>query len=240
MKILVTNDDGIQASGIRKLAQAAKKFGEVVVVAPAGQCSAMSHRITLGVGIEVKEVSDFPVEGVRAFSVGGTPADCVKVALEYLEIKPDVVLSGVNKGYNAGVDIAYSGTVAAAMEALLKGIPAIAFSRAYQDESFELVEQELLPIMEKLLQKPAGKDKIWNVNFPACAPEECKGILWDRSIAKIEMHPDVYRVVEEDEDSHSVMLDGAPRKEYEEGTDLHALQSGYISIGTITNMILGQ
>ena len=108
MRILVVNDDGIKAEGIRRLAACAKKFGEVWVVAPARQCSAMSQRITVRENLEVRK-ADFPVMGVKAYSVDGTPADCVKVALNHLlPEKPDTVFSGINEGYNEGYDILYS------------------------------------------------------------------------------------------------------------------------------------
>ena len=120
MRILITNDDGINAIGIHKLAEMAKKLGEVWVVAPEGQCSAMSQKITVSDKIRLAKAPDFPVSGVKAYRLGGTPADCVKVAVEYLMTeKPDVVFSGINNGYNAGIEVSYSGTVAAAMEALL-------------------------------------------------------------------------------------------------------------------------
>ena len=132
-KILLVNDDGIRADGLAFLARLASRLGEVTVAAPDSQCSAMSHRITVHGELTVKKVS-FPVPEVTAYSVSGTPADCVKVALHYLlSEKPDIVFSGINRGYNAGVDILYSGTVGAAMEALVNGIPAIAFSNEAND-----------------------------------------------------------------------------------------------------------
>ena len=129
MRILVVNDDGIGSAGICCLADLAMQLGEVWVAAPEGQCSAMSHRISVYGAINVKRENDFPVRGVRAYRIGGTPSDCVKVALDHLmPEKPDLVFSGINHGYNVGVDILYSGTVGAAMEALVNGIPAMAFS----------------------------------------------------------------------------------------------------------------
>ena len=104
-KILITNDDGIQSDGIIRLARAAKKYGKVWVVAPDGQRSAMSHRITLRETIEFFPV-DFPVEGVHAYASTGTPADCVRFGiLNIVKEKPDYVFSGINYGYNSGTDI---------------------------------------------------------------------------------------------------------------------------------------
>ena len=126
MRILIVNDDGIRSPGLISLAKMAVQLGEVWVVAPDNQCSAMSQRISVFGSIHVREVLDFPVEHVQAWSISGSPADCVKVALSYvMKEKPDVVFSGINNGYNVGVDILYSGTVGAAVEALVNGIPAI-------------------------------------------------------------------------------------------------------------------
>ena len=149
MRILVVNDDGIKAPGIKRLVQMAAGLGEVWVVAPAAQCSAMSHRITVRGDLEVKPY-DFPATGVTAYSVWGTPADCVKVALGCLMTeKPDIVFSGINAGYNVGRDILYSGTIGAAMEALCWGVPAIAFSVAEEDEC-EVLNTYLEPVAKEL------------------------------------------------------------------------------------------
>ena len=128
MKILISNDDSIHAPGIALLAKVAMEFGEVTVMAPAQQCSAMSQRLTVFNDLKLEKVEDFPVPVHAAYKVDGTPADCVKVALHYvLEEKPDYVFSGINDGYNVGYDISYSGTLGAAFEAVKNGVPAIAF-----------------------------------------------------------------------------------------------------------------
>ena len=121
--ILIVNDDGIESYGIAKLAAMAANFGDVWVVAPEGQCSGMSQRLTIFSELNVQE-REFPATVRAAYSVSGTPADCVKVALKsLLPVWPDYVFSGINAGFNAGYDIAYSGTVGAAMEAVLHDIP---------------------------------------------------------------------------------------------------------------------
>ena len=129
MKILVVNDDSIHSPGIALLAKAAMELGEVTVVASAHQCSAMSQKITICGDMRVDKVEDFPVPVKAAYKVDGTPVDCVKIALQYLlEERPDYVFSGINDGYNTGFDIAYSGTMGAAFEAVMNGVPAMAFS----------------------------------------------------------------------------------------------------------------
>ncbi len=121
----------IDSPGIALLAQAAGEFGRVWVVAPDAQCSAMSQKVTIRGGLTAKPVENFPAKVEGAYRVTGSPADCVRVALDcLLEERPDYVFSGINDGYNVGYDIAYSGTVGAAMEAVMHGVPAIAFSNA--------------------------------------------------------------------------------------------------------------
>ena len=167
MKILLVNDDSIHAPGIALLAQKAVEFGDVWVVAPASQCSAMSQKLTLSEKLTVKPAENFPVAVKGAWQVGGTPVDCVKVALDYiLEEKPDIVFSGINNGYNTGFDTAYSGTLGAAFEALRFGIPAIAFSAA-NDSHLEAVEPHLAGVIAELLEADPGYGNVWNVNFPA-------------------------------------------------------------------------
>lgn len=237
MRILVVNDDGIKAPGIRRLARMAAELGEVWVAAPAEQCSAMSQRITVRGNLEVKPY-DFPVAGVTAYSVGGTPADCVKVALGCLMTeKPDIVFSGINAGYNVGRDILYSGTIGAAMEALCQGVPAIAFSVAEED-CCEVLDTYLEPVARELIAKKLLKNEIWNVNFPGCTLEEYKGILWDRIPDKNQYYRDNYKRTDRPDGSFIFSAAGLPETEAADGTDAGAVLSNYISIGTIKNMII--
>ena len=179
LNILIANDDGIDSPGIVRLAEAASKFGNVWVAAPSSQCSGMSQKLTIFGEFPVSRPA-FPVPVMDAWSIGGTPADCVKLAVNFLmPVKPDVVFSGINFGYNTGFDIAYSGTVGAAMEALINGIPAIAFSSQH-DGSSDVTDKYLVPVIEELLSSPIGRGEIWNVNFPGCALEDCRGILRER------------------------------------------------------------
>lgn len=238
MRILVVNDDGIRAEGICRLAAMAVQLGEVWVVAPKNQCSAMSHRISVFDRLEVSPVPDFPVPDVHAFFVDGTPADCVKVALSHLmPEKPDVVFSGINYGYNAGVDILYSGTVGAAMEARVCGILAIAFSND-SNSVYEAADEYLLPLTKELLVKPIAHDRIWNVNFPGCPLSALKGILWDRLPADEQYYHDHYIRSEGENGSFYLTPDGTPITKAREGSDVDALLNSYISVGTIRNAVM--
>lgn len=237
MKILVVNDDGIDAKGIHILAEAAKELGEVWVVAPDRQCSAMSQCITVRGELAVRK-RELPVEGVHAYSVSGTPADCVKVALLHiLPQKPDIVFSGINFGYNAGQDILYSGTVGAAVEALSNGIPAIAFSNEAND-IYDVVEKYLLSIAKDLSGRSLPSDTLWNVNFPGCSLEDYQGILENRIPADTQFYQDYYEVKEQSENGFLLEAGGNPIKEAQEGTDIRAVMDRYISIGTITSGVL--
>ena len=237
MRILVVNDDGIASEGIKRLAKCAVKFGEVWVVAPASQCSAMSQRITVRGEIEVRKVA-YSVPDVKAYSVGGTPADCVKIALNYLmPEKPDIVFSGINEGYNAGMDILYSGTVGAAVEALSNGIPAIAFS-SEMNGIYDVVDEYIESVTKELLEQPLPSNALWNVNFPGCSLDEFKGILKDRIPAQHQFYMDNYIKVDKTDDSFILESGGLPVSEAKEGTDIHAVLTRYISIGIIRNGVI--
>ena len=236
MKILIVNDDSISAPGIEVLARAAVKFGDVWVVAPASQCSAMSQKMTLRETLELRRVDDFPVEVQGAWSVSGSPVDCVKAALtNVMTEKPDLVLSGINNGYNVGFDTAYSGTVGAAMEAARCGIPAIALSTAHE-RHLEAVEPHLLPVIRELLEEPLEPGQLWNVNFPALARQPLMGILRDRPVARMSMFCDKY--VGENRPDGTVELTNAGfsiRDNFDApGTDAEAVRQGYISISRLS------
>ena len=237
MRILLVNDDGYSAKGIYHLAKAASALGEVWIVAPRTQCSAMSHRITFGRNFLVKE--EQVLEGVRAFSVDGTPADCVKVAVNHiLPEKPDIVFSGINDGYNTGIDILYSGTVAAAMEALVQGIPAIAFSIGRKGD-LNTAEQWVPMVFSELQKRPVTSNEIWNVNFPPCSAEELRGILYDRLPGNKPPYNDkCYEAIPVDAASYELVQHLQWTTTQEEDTDLAAVRENYISVGKIRNMIL--
>ena len=237
MRILLVNDDGLFAKGIYHLAKAVSALGEVWMVAPREQCSAMSHRISFGRSFVVKK--EEILEGIPAFSVDGTPADCVKIAVNHiLPEKPDLVLSGINDGYNAGIDIHYSGTVAAAMEALIQGIPSMAFSLGRKGD-LTVAEQWVTALVQELLQKPIEANELWNVNLPPCGQEELKGILYDRVPANVTPYNDkCYEAVALEENAWEVRQNMQWTHTREPDTDLAAVRDNYISVGKIRSAVL--
>jgi len=173
MRILITNDDGYTAGGLHVLARAAADLGDVVIVAPDREQSATSHSLTLHYPLRVRR----PNEQVHV--VDGTPTDCVVLAIgELLGERPDFVLSGVNHGANLGDDVLYSGTVAAAMEATILGIPAVAIS--YTGKEPETIES-WLSVLTKLLHRLLARadfppETLLNVNLPPVGPEAVAGV----------------------------------------------------------------
>ena len=234
-KILLTNDDGIQADGIVRLAEVARDFGEVWVVAPDSERSAMSHSLTLRRRVEVWEV-DFPVSGVKAFACDGKPSDCVRIgALNIVPGKPDCVMTGINYGYNVAADLQYSATVGAALEASFQKLHAIAFSES-NNGIHEVTDKYISDIMAELIDRPLDAWQIWNVNFPGCALSECQGILRDARVSKDGFYEDRYDVQDVSEGRKSYMVDGIRRWEAGEGTDLYAMINNYVSIGVVNNL----
>ena len=235
-KILITNDDGIDSDGLLRLSQAAMEFGEVYVIAPDGQRSAASHSITLRHPIEIYPV-DFPVEGVHAYSCSGTPADCVRVgSLSVMPGKPDIVMSGINFGYNVASDIQYSATVGAALEGEFQGYLSIAFSEG-MNGLHETTDKYLRDIMAELVEKEYLPGFIYNVNFPGCKLEKCKGVLRDRTVSRSAFYKDSYKEVEKlPNGGISYMVDGAFTPTPEDGTDYGAILADYVSVGLVENL----
>ena len=238
-KILITNDDGIGAGGIVRLAEAAKAFGEVYVVAPVHQRSAASHCITLHEPFDVRPY-DFPVEGVHAWSCSGTPGDCVRIGcLNMVPGGPDAVLTGINHGTNVASDIQYSATAGAAFEASFQGHLAIALSEK-TGPCHEAADAYVHRVLELLLERPALPGQIYNVNFPACPAAECRGILEDRTVSRGTPFIDTYDAVELLPDGGTrFLVHGTRSEEAEEGSDFRAVLDGYVSVGLVNNVGYG-
>ena len=176
MNILLTNDDGIWAPGLRSLYKALTDAGhEVTVVAPLTEQSAVGHAVTLSSPLRIKKVNDGPFQG---FGVSGSPVDCVKIALGTVyNLEPDVLISGINNGANVGVDILYSGTVAAATEAALVGIPALAVSvDDFNPQDLTQQAAYVCSLMQRVQWTALPERRVLNLNFPKCALQESLGL----------------------------------------------------------------
>lgn len=179
MRILITNDDGVNARGLKLLESVARKFSDDIwIVAPTEEQSGAGHSLTLTTPVRLRRHDE------RRFSVTGTPTDAVMLALAHImkDSPPDVILSGINRGANLAEDVTYSGTVSAAMEGALAGVPSIALSQAYSREGmgdtvpFAAAEVWAERVLGPLLEFDSGARTLINVNFPALPPEEVKGI----------------------------------------------------------------
>ena len=177
--ILVSNDDGITSRGILNLVNVMKELGEVLVVAPNSPQSGMGHAITVGDTLRLNE--SFIFEGVKAYECSGTPADCVKIARHFIlkgARQPDIVVSGINHGSNTSISVLYSGTMSAAIEAALEGIPAVGFSLCdyASDADFSHIRSLVEDVIKQALKNGIPAATALNVNFPPIKNGEMKGI----------------------------------------------------------------
>jgi 5'-nucleotidase len=222
--ILLSNDDGVHAEGIQKLRLALQDIADILLVAPSQEQSATSHRITLSAPLRHRDL------GHGVHTVDGTPADCIYVALNLgglLPRRPDLVVSGINHGLNLGMDVVYSGTVAAAREGALRGIPAIAISAEYGADLFRVASMSV-PLVERLLRHSGGEGAppLINVNFPKGAP---RGICATR-LGRRDYEDRVE--VRRDPRGQSYYWIGGPATAHDgsEGADTTAIDRGYVSI----------
>ena len=175
--ILISNDDGINAPGIRALVEAVKDLGDVIVVAPDSPQSGMGHAITIGSPLRLDKVEVF--DGVPSYQCSGTPADCVKLARDkILHRKPDICLSGINHGVNHSINVIYSGTMSAAMEAAIEGVPSVGLSLAdYSfNADFSVAKVVARQVATKILNGAVPEHFLLNVNIPACTIETFRGL----------------------------------------------------------------
>lgn len=233
MHILVTNDDGVQAPGILALAQAMREIGQVTVFAPDRNWSASGHVKTLDRPIRVTEtrLSD----GTTAYMSDGAPSDCVALPLLGYVDKVDLVVSGINPYSNIGHDVTYSGTVTAAMEAVIAGVPGIAFSLASEDrpegvaEDYGHAGEIAKRVVQKVLEGSLPEGVVLNVNIPYLSVEAIKGYTVTRQGLRV--YRDVLdRRVDPRGRPYYWIGGEAPTGVSEEGTDVGALASGYVSI----------
>jgi 5'-nucleotidase len=186
--ILITNDDGVMAPGILSLVEAVKDLGKVVVVAPDKPQSGMGHAITIGLPLRLHPVDLF--EGVEAWQCSGTPVDCVKLAVDkVLRRKPDICLSGINHGANHSINVIYSGTMSAAVEAAIESIPSAGFSLLDHsvEADFTGARKYARIVVQQMLKTKLDKHTVLNVNIPAVPAELIKGIrICKQAYAKYE------------------------------------------------------
>ena len=224
MKILVSNDDGVHADGIRVLSAALSALADVVVVAPDRNHSGASHSLTLENPLRVETMAH---NGFMA--VKGTPTDCVHLAVnELLKPLPDMVVSGINHGANLGDDVIYSGTVAAATEGRHLGLPAMAVSLV-GSQHFASAAHYACRLVQGLMRRPLPADQILNVNVPDLPLAQIKGIRVTRLGCR---HPAEAVIVEQDPRGRPIYWIGPPgaTQDAGEGTDFAAIEAGFVSI----------
>ncbi len=233
MRILVTNDDGINAEGLDVCEQIARALSDDVwVVAPESDQSGVSHSLSINDPLRLRSI------GPRRFAVKGTPTDCVIMGAHHLmkDTPPDLVLSGVNRGRNAGEDVTYSGTVAGAMEGAVLGIPSLALSQAYAASKhdhpyWETAIQYGPDVIRRVLAQGIPRDVLVNINFPDCPPADVKGIA---VATQGKRNPDLMGI-EERRDGRGnpyywVAFKGRHRPTKRDNTDLWALADNRISV----------
>ncbi len=226
MHIMVTNDDGIQAPGIQALASALRVLGEVTVVAPDRERSAVGHALTLNSPLRVFELRD------DFYAVDGTPTDCVNMGIHsLLPLRPDLIVSGINHGANLGDDVTYSGTVAAAIEATLMGIPAIAVSLATQERSghFPEAAQIAVRVARQVMANGLPEDTFLNVNVPDCPVEEIRPPLVTRQGKRSFVGNVIDKTDPRGRKYYWIGSGEADFNDYE-GTDFHAINRKHVSI----------
>jgi 5'-nucleotidase len=229
--ILVTNDDGITAPGIRALISVMSEIGTVIVVAPDKPQSAMGHAITLNSTLFINKVSSENAI-VTEYSCSGTPVDCVKLAVnEILHRKPDLCVSGINHGSNSSINVIYSGTMSAAVEAGIEGIPAIGFSLLDYDwnANFDAIKSSIKKITLEVLEKGMPENVVFNVNFPKLKENEIKGIKICRQAKAIWMEKFDKRITPQGKDYYWLTGEFVNQDKGED-TDEWALENGYISV----------
>lgn len=228
MRILLSNDDGYQARGLRVLAETLSDLAAVTIVAPDRNRSGASNSLTLDVPLRVEQVD------ARVFHVNGTPTDCVHVAITgLLDEEPDMVISGVNHGANLGDDVLYSGTVAAAMEGRFLGLPAIAVSLVLDEgRHFEVAAKVARTLVERMVTHPLPRDTILNVNVPDVPWDRLGRIVETRLGFRHRSEPVIKGRDPKGEPIYWVGPAGAGQ-DSGPGTDFHAIRAGCVSVSPI-------
>lgn len=228
--ILITNDDGVTAPGIRNLVEAVKDLGKIIVVAPDKPQSGMGHAITIGQPLRLHKIGAF--QDIEAYACTGTPVDCVKLAVDkILHRKPDLCLSGINHGANHSINVIYSGTMSAAVEAAIESIPSAGFSLLdYSiDADFAGARAYARKVVEHMLSTKMDKHTVLNVNIPPLPADHLKGLkICRQAYAKYEED----FIVRQDPHGHQYYWLTGEFVNFDKGkdTDVWALANGYVSV----------
>jgi len=229
MQILLTNDDGIYAPGLAAMERALAKFGDVCVVAPATEQSGVGHSITFLSPLVCKEIYDG--DRRRGWAVEGSPADCVKLGIfEHCPRQPDLIVSGINGGLNAGINVLYSGTVAAAIEGAFFGITSIAVSLEFDEHAdFDKAAQMAEPLIEQILAQKSDEPQLYNLNIPTAAIESPQGVkVVPMGVARYGEHF-IKRTDPKGRSYFWATNDPPPRSGGQE-TDLTMLEQGFVTL----------
>jgi 5'-nucleotidase len=223
MRILVSNDDGYQAEGIKKLTQALSEIAEVIIVAPNENKSAASSSLTIGKPLEPIQIDE------NIFAIDATPSDCVHLALcGFLQESIDLVVTGINLGANLGDDVIYSGTVAGAIEGRFLGLPSIAISlTGWKYEHFETAAIIAKRLVEKIEKAPLSHNTIINVNVPDVPIEQIKGI---KSTRLGNRHMSEPSIQDQNDPSLYWIGENGPEADNGEGTDFYAVNNNFVSV----------
>ncbi|MEM7178040.1 MAG: 5'/3'-nucleotidase SurE [Pseudomonadota bacterium] len=234
MRILITNDDGINAPGLvvaeRIAAEIAGPEGEVWVISPESERSGASHAISYTVGMRMHEI------GERRYSIDGFPADCALVGIHRIlrDAPPDLLISGVNRGHNVAEDVIYSGTVGAAMEGALSGIPSIAMSQFYSKDGpadlFASSRAMGVEVLRKVLKMPFRGSAFYNINFPALPPEEVLGIQVCPQGLRADATFDVMDYLAPNGRTYQFLRHGTRNSSAPEGSDANLCYHGWVTV----------
>ena len=229
--ILVTNDDGVRSPGLKALLDAVTGIGDAYIIAPDRERSAVSHALTLHRPLKVEELAD------RVYSINGTPTDCVAVGInKILPDRPVMVVSGINRGANLGDDITYSGTVSAAIESTIMGIPAFAVSLVITDQKeplrLDTAATIAADIAKYIVDHSLPYDTLLNVNVPNVPRKRLKGIKLARQGKRV-YDGAVKETFDPHGEKHYWIGGGQPYWEHGEDTDIQAVQDGYVSVTPI-------
>lgn len=232
MLILITNDDGYQSKGIAKITEIACRYGDVVVIAPDKGYSGFSHAITMHEPLFIVPVEERA--GLVRYKCSGSPVDCVKLALDKLmeQRKPDLIISGINHGSNSNMSVIYSGTMGAASEGLLYGIPSIGFSLTDHDPDadFAAFDDYAPQIIEMVLAMPSKKGICLNVNVPNIPQEQIRGIRYCRQTQGVWREDFVHRTDPHGRDYYWMRGMFYNAEPHSEETDEWALANGYVAV----------